>query len=216
MAQTYDALAAHAGLVRQFLGLAAGAPVPLPGVAEFLAATVLETTLEVYRRPGWTVLAGDVCGLPWAGTRLLPSSHGTWGRHDVCGTVAKLGKGRAECRACPPEPDSRTHHARRDEPHLLYLVRYRRWHKFGRGGDSRVRAHLRAGARAVQVLTATHAEVVASENTLKRRFRRHAVLARPTMPSTFGTGTEVLPARLPIDLGAVLPTGRDVTHRYVD
>jgi hypothetical protein len=221
MHQTHDALATlrsnrQTDLVRQFLGLKTGKPVPLQGVAEFLAATALEATLEFYRRPGWTVLAGDVHGLPWIGTQLDSASHGTWGRHDICGTVAKLSKGRTECPTCPPEPDSRTHRARTNDPHLLYLVRYRHWHKFGRGDDRRVRAHLRAGAHAIQVLTATHADVVICENTLKRRYREHAVGAKPTMPITFGTGTEVLPARVPIDLTTVLPTGRDVTYRYTD
>jgi len=204
------------GLLRQFLGLAGGEPIPIPGVTEFLAATALEATLDIYRRPGWTVLAGDVHGLPWLGERLGSASHGTWGRHDICGAVAVLKRGRTECPTCPPEPDSRTHRARKDEPHLLYLVRYRHWHKFGRGDDRRVRAHLRAGAHAVQVLTATHAEVVIGEATLKRRYREKTVGAKPAMPNTFGTGTEVLPIRVPLDLAAVLPAGRDVTHRYVE
>ncbi|EWM12185.1 hypothetical protein KUTG_02489 [Kutzneria sp. 744] len=221
MRQARDALATFRAnrqidLVRQFLGLRTGEPTPLPGVAEFLAATALEATLDSYRRPGWTVLAGDVHGLPWMGTPLGSASHGTWGRHDACGTVAKLNRGRTECPTCPPESDSRTHRARANDPHLLYLVRYRHWHKFGHGDDRRVRAHLRAGARVVQVLAATHAEVVIGESALKRRHREHAVGARPTMPFTFGTGTEVLPTRIPVDLTTVLPSGRDVTHRYID
>ena len=203
-------------LVRQFLGLKTGERISWPGVVEFMAATALDAILESYRRPGWTVLAGDVCGLPWMGAKVEPFSHGTWGRHDLCGTVAKLGKGRTECPTCPPEPDSRTHRARTNDPHLLYLVRYRHWHKFGHGDDQRVRSHLRVGARAIQVLTATHAEVVVSEAMLKRRFRGHTVGPKATMPTTFGTGTEVLPAHLPLDLATVLPTGQDVTHRYVD
>jgi hypothetical protein len=202
------------GRARRFLGLADDEPVPLKGVVEFLAATTLETTLDSYRWPGWTVLAGDVWGLPWLGKGIKSTSHGTWGRHDVCGTVALLKRGGTECPSCQPEPGSRTHRARKDDPHLLYLVRYRHWHKFGHGDDARVRAHLRAGARVVQVLTATHAEVVTGEATLKRRYRGRTVGAKATMPTTFGTGTEVLPARVPLDLTSVLPAGRDVTDRY--
>ncbi|MCW2915701.1 MAG: hypothetical protein JWN52_3769, partial [Actinomycetia bacterium] len=42
--------------------------------------------------PGWTVLATDISGLPWEAATLLrepgrPQSHGTWARHDACGTV---------------------------------------------------------------------------------------------------------------------------------
>ena len=88
-------------------------------------------------------------------------SHGTWARHEICGKVQKLtpGRGRNECRNCPPDPSSRTHRARAGDRHLLYLVRLGRMQKFGHGDEARVRAHLRAGAEVVQVIEATHAEV---------------------------------------------------------
>ncbi|MFE2753598.1 hypothetical protein ACFXGA_16545 [Actinosynnema sp. NPDC059335] len=204
----------HTGRVRQFLDLDARRPVPVRGAAEFVAATALANELDAHRRPGWTLLAGDVWGLPWLGVRTRSTSMGTWGRHEACGTIGLLRKGRTECAACPPEPGSRTHRARRDDPALLYLVRFGRVHKFGRGDDRRVRAHLRAGASAVHVLAARHEAVVAAENALKRRHRNDLAAPGAPMPVTFGTGTEVVPRRVRVDLAAVLPEGEDVTHRY--
>ena len=64
--------------------------------------------------------------------------------------MQKLKAGRVECRVCPPEPDSRSNRARKDDPHLLYLVRYRGLKKFGRGYEGRVKAHQNAGAEVVQ------------------------------------------------------------------
>lgn len=202
-------------VVRRSLGLRSEEAITVRSLAEFAAALNLEDDLEAYRRPGWTVLAGDVHGLPWPGKRWQQHSHGTWGRHDICGHVQKLTKRRVECALCPPEPDSRTHRARKDDPYLLYLVAHGRTQKFGRGYAERVMAHIRAGARVIQVLTARHQDVVAAENTLKRQYRTRIVLPDTTsMLTTFGIGTEVVPRRVRIDLTSVLPQGQDVTSRF--
>jgi hypothetical protein len=111
-------------------------------------------------------LAADVYGLPWKGIRADYLSHGTWPRHDACGMVAKLGLGAVDCPTCGPEPGSRTHHARRDDPYLLYLVCTKRWQKFGVGDQQRVRARVRGGAEVIQ---APFARIVLAERTLKQR-----------------------------------------------
>lgn len=163
--------------------------------------------LDRHTWPGWTVLATDIHGLPWEADD-NPSSHGTWGRHDACGTVSKLDDARPECPRCEPEPDSRTYRARHDEPAVLYLVRYGNLQKYGIGTPARVRAHLACGAEPIQVLTARHHEVVAAERALKRLHGDAAVGDLLDMPPTFGTGTEVVPAAVPIDLHEVLPAGQ--------
>jgi hypothetical protein len=198
--------------VRTFLRLGPGDAVPVHGAAEFIAATALVRELEAYERPGWTVIAGDVHGLPWSGERLERHSFGTWGRHERCGRIQKLERRRTECGTCPPDPASRTHRGRADDPYLLYLVRFGDVQKFGRGYPDRVRSHLRAGARAVQVLAARHEEVVVAELALKRVFGRLADTAG--LPSTFGAGTEVVPVDVSVDLLDVLPHGEDVVHRF--
>ncbi|WP_091451513.1 hypothetical protein [Actinokineospora iranica] len=216
-----------ADLVRSFLGLGKESRVPVRGAAEFAAATALVGELAEYEQPGWTVLAGDVHGLPWFGARWLTWSHGTWGRHDRCGRVRKLDRGHTECAVCEPEPGSRTHRARADDQHLLYLVGHGDLVKFGCGYPARVRDHLREGAAPIQVLAARHADVAAAELALKRRYRNQVVAAEPArkrryreqvaaaeLPRSFGAGTEVLAAGTSVDLYAVLPHGADVTHRY--
>lgn len=203
-------------VVRTFLQLGPRQEVPLRGVAEFISATTLMAELAAYERPGWTVIAGDVHGLPWTGTRWQTHSFGTWGRHEGCGRIQKMRRGRTECDTCPPEPDSRSHRARADDPYLLYLVRYGRFQKFGRGYPDRVRAHQRLGARPVQVLSARHEEVVAAELALKREFRHLSASSGVVdLPLSFGAGTEVLPAEVAVDLLAVLPEAEDVSHRYL-
>jgi hypothetical protein len=200
---------------RQFLELGEREPITVRGAAEFCAARALEDELDKYKQPGWTVLAGDVHGLPWFGRRELASSHGTWGYHDACRTLQKMAQGALDCVTCGPEPGSRTHLARRDDPYLLYLVRYRNRQKFGVGDHRRVRAHQRRGAEVVHVLAARHADVMRAEAILKRRYRTHTMPpAIPDMPITFGSGTEVLPEHVLVDLTQVLADARDVTHRF--
>ena len=60
--------------------------------AEFVALGMLLDELEPYRRDGWTIIAGDVKGLPWFGP-MDSDSHGVWGVHDACGTVRKMKRG---------------------------------------------------------------------------------------------------------------------------
>ena len=55
---------------------------------EASAALVLATACRA-EPPGWDVLAADVHGLPWAGCKTASTSHGTWARHQACGTIAK-------------------------------------------------------------------------------------------------------------------------------
>src|SRR5258708_2298325 len=133
----------------------------LPRSAWQLSAyDVIADRLASAARPGWTVLATDICGLPWDAVHLLnaaplPLSHGTWGRHDGCGTVQNLAK--SECVKCPPEEDSRTYRAKADRPHHLYLMRSRKILKFGHGNAARVREHIRGGAGPICGLTPPHA-----------------------------------------------------------
>lgn len=204
--------------VRRFIGASHQAPISDIDIADFVCAQALTDLMNSRARPGWTLLAVDVYGMPWRTDVPRSHSHGTWARHDECGTVQKLtpGRGRTECGVCRPRLGSRSHQARSNDPHLLYLVRYKRVQKFGHGDERRVRAHLRAGAEVVQVLLATHADVVRAELMLRRR---HAALSRPRrirrLPATFGAGTEVLPRWVPVDLTAALH-GDDVTHRFRD
>jgi hypothetical protein len=54
-----------------------------------------------------------------------------------------------------------------------------------------------------------------AEAILKRRYRTHTMPpAIPDMPITFGSGTEVLPEHVLVDLTQVLADARDVTHRF--
>lgn len=165
---------------------------------------------EQYARPGWTVLASDVRGMPW-GDRNSAISHGTWASHDRCRTVQKITLARAECRTCPPEPDSRTHRAKADQPHYLYLVRYLDLLKFGHGDANRIRAHLRVGAEVVKVLRGTHANVVGAEQQMK--WALHDRLIDPRywdLPSTFGAGSEVVTDDVGLNLCEYL-TGAGIT-----
>jgi hypothetical protein len=204
-----------AGQARQFLGLAPGEAMSLRGATEASSYVALAEELRRRDRPGWTILATDVHGLPWHGMRTAYHSHGTWGRHDACGTVAKLRIGTVDCPKCGPSAGSRTHEARRDEPYLLYLVSTKKWQKFGVGDEPRVRAHERGGAQVIQVFRAPFAQVIFAERTLKQRHcdvtpRR----VRRGMITTFGQGTEVTGRRVRINLADVLPDGEDVTSWF--
>ncbi|MHB1430551.1 MAG: hypothetical protein ACYCVZ_00315 [Streptosporangiaceae bacterium] len=182
---------------------------------EMANSIAVATAIREAERPGWTVLAADVYGLPWTGARDRPTSHGTWGRHDACGTVAKLAAGSIECPVCGPEPGSRTHAARRDDPYLLYLVIHRKWQKFGMGDRRRVQTHLRGGAQVVQVLRVPFQDVVLAETALKRRHRDEIVRrVKRGMIYSFGQATEVTHKRVRIDLTTVLPGGEDVTSTF--
>ena len=171
---------------------------------------------EEFMRPGWTVLATDVRGMPWFA--LDPStSHGTWASHDVCGTVQNLTLARPECRVCPPEPGSRTHRAKADQPQMLYLIRWLDLLKFGHGDGNRMRSHRNAGCDVVQVLQGPHTDVVAAELRMKRHFRDQLIDPLEwEMPITFGTGSEVVPDDVPVRLADFLSGSnvKDVTHRW--
>jgi hypothetical protein len=199
--------------VRDFAHLSEDEPVTPRAVHETTSGYLLLDAIDTRARPQWTILATDLWGFPWRHDGTRSHSHGTWATHDPCGTAHKLTAGRVECRRCPPEPGSRTHRARRADPHLLYLVRYRGLIKFGHGDERRVKAHLRAGAEAVQVLRARHDEVINAELRLRAHHHAHITMGRTGMPTTFGMGTEVLPATTPIDLTDVL-TGDDLTHLF--
>lgn len=184
---------------------------------EVLSLIAVYAHIEKVEQPGWTPLATDVHGLPFfSSDKAL--SHGTWARHDACGSVGKLTEGRDECRTCPPVPGSRTHRARVGTRQLLYLVRYLDLLKFGHGDARRVRAHLRSGCEAVLVLEADHQEVVRAETELKRRLRLQLIdPAEWNLPKTFGTGSEVVPDHVTVDLRKALATAKgvqDVTTRF--
>ncbi|MDX3660596.1 hypothetical protein PV646_25105 [Streptomyces sp. ID05-26A] len=127
--------------------------------SEFLAATTVKVRLAKYFRPGWTVLATDVHGLPWTGYRWLTRSHGTWGRDDETGEVRQLKRVRGETT-------------------LLYLVRYGQVLRFGRGGDDRVGGHVAQGAVPILVLRAPGEQVVVARDKLKRAHRGEMVSQR--------------------------------------
>ncbi|MDX8147909.1 hypothetical protein SK854_37755 [Lentzea sp. BCCO 10_0061] len=146
--------------------------------SEFIAATTVKVRLAKYFRPGWTVLATDVHGLPWTGFRWLTKSHGTWGRDDESGEVRQLKR-------------------LRGEENLLYLMRYGKVLKFGRGTADRVGAHVAQGAVPVLVLSAPSQQVVVARDRLKRAHR-----------------SEMVSQRTPVDLFAVLPDGDDVTDQF--
>ncbi|HEX7304857.1 hypothetical protein [Lentzea sp.] len=147
--------------------------------SELIAATTVKVRLAKYSQPGWTVLATDVHGLPWTGFRWLTKSHGTWGLNEETGEVQRLKRSRGE-------------------ETLLYLVRYGKVLKFGRGSADRVGGHVAQGAVPVLVLSAPSQQVVVARDRLKRLHR-----------------TEMVSQRTPVDLFEVLPDGLDVTDRYL-
>lgn len=179
-------------------------------VHEYLSAAAYEEELEFRAHPGWTVLAGDVKGLPYQ--RWDTESHGFWGRHDKCGTVQNLSV--RECRNCDPEPGSRTHRARKDDPHLLYLVANDGRLKVGHGDRNRILTHTRGGAAIVSVRRATFAETTTAERDILRRHSKVISKGHKDLPKSFGSGTEVLPGETDIDLSEFLPDAEDVTTYY--
>ncbi|MDT7787012.1 MAG: hypothetical protein QOF58_5431 [Pseudonocardiales bacterium] len=146
--------------------------------SEFIAATTVKIRLAKYFQPGWTVLATDMHGLPWTAFRWLTKSHGTWGSNAETGEVTQL------------------KHSRGEED-LLYLVRYGKVLKFGRGNAERVGGHLSQGAVPVLVLSGSRQDVTVARDRLKRLHR-----------------TEMVSQRTPVDLFAVLPDGQDVTDQF--
>ena len=203
-----------AASVRRAARLGEGMPVPFGAAREAASALAVAERLRRFEKPGWEVLATDVHGLPWSESG-RPLSHGTWGRHHKCGTIAKLGEGTVDCPSCGPEPGSRSHAARAGDPYLLYLVKTRKYQKFGVGDRRRVMTHVRGGAQVVQVLRAPFAHVILAENTLKER-HREAIVRQPRrgMTGSFGQGTEVVPRRTLISLAEVLPGAEDVTATF--
>jgi hypothetical protein len=73
-----------------------------------------------------------------------------------------------------------------------------------------VRAHLRAGAKVIQVVEALHGDVVRAELVLKRKYAGIARQTNSPMLRTFVAGTEVLPAAMMFNLTEALK-GDDVT-----
>jgi hypothetical protein len=200
--------------VRQVLGLADGAVVPFRVAREAASALAVGDRLHRAYRPGWTVVATDVHGLPWYDSG-KHHSHGTWGRHEKCGAIAKMTDGPGDCPACGPESGSRTHQARRDETYLLYLVQTHKYQKFGVGDRRRVRTHIRGGAEVIQVLSGPFAHVILAEKALKALHRDVTVRRiRRGMIESFGQGTEVVPRWTPVSLTQVMPDGEDVTHWF--
>ncbi|GAA1859550.1 hypothetical protein GCM10009836_44710 [Pseudonocardia ailaonensis] len=179
-------------------------------VHELLSASAYADELEFRGQPGWTVVAGDVKGLPYL--RWGNESHGFWGRHDKCGKVQNLSA--RECRFCDPEPGSRTHRARKDDPHLLYLVRYNDRLKVGHGDRGRILTHVRGGATIVAVRRARFAETVQAERAILRRHEKLIKKRQRGLPLSFGSGTEVLPGGTDVDLAEFLPEAEDVTGYY--
>jgi hypothetical protein len=57
---------------------------------EASAALVLAVAVRRAERPGWDVVATDVHGQPWTGSKTASTSHGAWPAHLACGTIAKL------------------------------------------------------------------------------------------------------------------------------
>ncbi len=199
--------------VRDVLELGPHDAVSATAAAGYCAGAALADEMIRYERAGWTVLATDVHGLPWYGERLQSASHGTIGRHR-CGARQRMTEGALDCVQCGPEPGSRTHLTRQDDPYLLYLVRFGDLLKFGVGDIRRVREHLRAGAEPVQVVRARHADVIEAERQLTRRYRSHvAPPASAGMPRSFGERTEVVLATVPVDLADFL-TGQDMMYRF--
>ncbi|GAB2865692.1 hypothetical protein GCM10027176_79280 [Actinoallomurus bryophytorum] len=142
-------------------------------VWRYCARHIVEDRTASLARPGWTVLATDIWGLPWEIETREAESHGTWARHEICGTVQKVTRARPECKNCPPEENSRTHRAKAAQPQHLYLVCYGKLCKFGHGDANRVNLHLRAGANPIRVLKAPFEQVVAAESAIRRVPRPH-------------------------------------------
>lgn len=194
--------------------VACGQPVTARMIVQAASCLTVAERLARFERRGWTIVATDVWGLPWLGVRTRPVSHGTWGRHDACGTFSRMRAGSVDCPVRGPQPGSRTHRARKDDPYLLYVVSYRRLVKFGVGTENRVREHQRANATVIQVLRASFADVVLAERALKTTHAA-SILNRRTrrMPLSFGHGTEVLRSTT-ISLTSALPNGDDVTSWF--
>jgi hypothetical protein len=190
-------------------------PITAQAIVQAMSTLTVATALARFERPGWEIIAADVWGLPWHGVRSRSTSHGTWARHETCGAIALMRAGTVDCPKCGPQPGSRTHQARQDDPYLLYQVTHKGRTKFGVGTEDRVRAHQRGGATVVQVLRATFIEVVMAERKIKLS-RADDIMGRRTrkMPATFGQGTEVLARRRTLSLTEALTGAEDVTHLF--
>ena len=86
-AQRFGAMqAADAGLRLQAQLLTAAVSRETDQVAAgAIAALVLATAVRRAERPGWELLATDVHGLPWTGSKTAASSHEAWAKHQACG-----------------------------------------------------------------------------------------------------------------------------------
>ena len=199
----------------QNLNLSCGEPITPNAIVQATASLTVATQLARFARPGWTVIATDVWGLPWRGVRTRPVSHGTWAQHDECGSLAKLRAGSVDCPTCGPQPGSRTHRARQDENYYLYQVTHSGLTKFGIGTETRVRAHINKGAEVKLVLRSSFPAVVMAERKLKTKYAADILNKRTRkMPTTFGQGTEVLRRGSVLSLADFLPGAEDVTHLF--
>jgi hypothetical protein len=195
---------------RQWAALEPDEKLDAADVYEWVSAVAYEDELEFRAQPGWTVIAGDIKGLPYR--RWGTESHGFWGRHNACGTIQNLSK--LECQTCPPAVDSRTRRARQDDPHLLYLVRHGDHVKVGHGDRGRILTHIRGGAEVAAVRRATFSETVKAERAILQRHKKLIRKRHQDLPRSFGAGTEVLPAGANVDLVEFLREAEDVTAYY--
>jgi hypothetical protein len=68
-------------------------PITARAIVQAMSTLTIATALARFERPGWAIIASDVCGLPWRGLRSRSLSHGTWGRHETCGAIALMRAG---------------------------------------------------------------------------------------------------------------------------
>lgn len=170
---------------------------------ELFSVLDLDEELLLFERPGWTIVAGDLIGMPWGPTGDA-ESHGIWSRHDACGVLQNVRR-LPECATCEPEPGSRTHRARANRPQLLYLVSFKHPElgpllKYGHGDRARVMSHLAGGAEIVCAIQAPHQHVVAAERNLRRTHNAVQVGPAAGLPLSFGRGSEVVPGHVDIAL----------------
>ena len=96
---------------------------------------------------------------------------------------------------------------------MLYVLGCEDLLKIGHGDGARISVNLRAGVTVIQVVEASHGEVVRAERALKRQYAEILRETNRPIPPAFGTGTEVLPLAMVFDVRQELG-GDDVTFRF--